>query len=469
VARHNDPINEAQALIVKGDPDSAVRILADFLNTEFFHPNALFLIGSCLLGKGLNGFAAALLSAAVDARAAKDETFPEAMMNLGSCYKSEHRNEVARQIYLDALKVETLPRERSKILANVSGLYVNEGQAPTAIDWCDQALREDPYNAGAKANRGMACLELGRWREGWEGFYATYASGDRSRRVYVPNGHAKPLPEWEGEAGQTVIVFGDQGVGDEIYFANSLPDMIARCKKVILDCHPRLEKTFAKSFPEVEVHGTRKDLSELEWVPECGAEFAIGLSDLHRFFRNSDKEWCGAPYISAGGIVINATSRPPNWPPQRIGISWTGGVKRTRQELRSVRLAAFQPIIESLPGAQWFSLQYTDNAAREVCEFEEATGLRVAHFPGKVECFDYDETVNFIASMDLVITVCTTVHHVAGALGVPCWTLVPKQASWRYSGIGERLPWYDSVRCFRQTEDGDWCGPVGRIVEELKK
>lgn len=453
------PIEEAKALIYKGAMGEAINKLSFFLNGDFWNAEALFMLGSALMSQGQNGVGAVLTSAAIDAVASKGQNFPEAMTNLGAAYKAEHQNEAALKVWLDALKCERLPTERAKIMTNISGLFVNAGCPEKAIPWCERALQEDPNAWGAQTNRGMAYLEMGRWREGWNGFAYTYLTGDRQRRVY------KDLIEWDGRPGRKVIVFGDQGIGDEIYFANCLPDLIGVSERVILDCHPRLTKLFERSFPQVEVHGTRKHLSDLDWVPACDADCVIGLADLPKFFRNETADWNGKPYLTASGpsIVVGAKYTP------RIGISWTGGSKRTHQELRSLPLEALAPIIQARPDAQWFSLQYTPNAAREVCELEERTGIRVAHYPGWVECFDYDRTASFVASLDLVITVCTTVHHVGGAMGIPTWTLVPYGCSWRYGGGQDTLPWYGSVRLFRQDKDGEWSAPIERIVTELEK
>lgn len=448
------PLEEAQALIVKGAIGEAINKLSFFLNTDFWNAEALFMLGSALMSQGQNGVGAVLTSAAIDAMAATGKSFPEAMTNLGAAYKAEHQDEAALKVWIDALNCERLPIERAKIMTNISGLFVNAGCPEKAVPWCERALDEDPNAWGAQTNRGMAYLEMGRWREGWAGFAYTYLTGDRQRRAY------KELPEWDGKPGRKVIVFGDQGIGDEIYFANCLPDLIGISERVILDCHPRLTRLFERSFPAVEVHGTRKHLSDLEWVPASDADSVIGLADLPRFFRNRDEEWSGRPYLLPSPWEGERT-------PLRIGVSWTGGSKRTHQERRSLPLEALAPIIEARPDAQWFSLQYTPNAAREVCELEERTGIRVAHYPGWVECFDYDRTASFVASLDLVITVCTTVHHAGGALGIPTWTLVPHGCSWRYGGGTDRLPWYGSAKLYRQDEDGDWSGPIERIVREI--
>lgn len=448
------PLDEAKVLIMRGDIAPAIQILSAYLNNEFWHDEALMMLAGCHLAAGNNGLGAVLSSAAIDARVAKTgKPYIEAMINLGAAHKAEHNNEAAGKVWLDALRQNLAPSERAKIMVNVAGLYVNEGQPERAIEWCDRALGVDPQCHIAHAQRGMACLELGRWREGWEGWRHTYASGDRHRKRYGS------LPEWDGSPGKHVIVYGDQGIGDEIWGAACLGDMQIVCRKVTLDCHPRLPALFQRSFPEIAVHGTRKDLSELDWLAGCDADAAVCLADLPGFLRN-EGEWDGLPYL---------TVNPPPTRPQglRVGVSWTGGTKRTRDDLRSIPLAALEPIFRAHPNARWFSLQYTPNAARDVCELEEKTGIRVAHYPGWVECYDYDRTASFVASLDLVITVCTTVHHLAGALGVPCWTLVPSRSSWRYQHKGDTLPWYESAKLFRQAADGDWSAPIEQIARRL--
>lgn len=450
-------LERAQALIVKGDPDGAIPLLGEALNAKFYDDETLYLLGGCLIEKGLNGLAAVVTSAAIDVRKVGGKTFPEAMMNLGTAYKREHRGDIAERIWIEALKVETLPKERSKLYSNIAGLYVNDGAPEKAVHYADLALKEDPTNAGVQVNRGLACLELGRWAEGWRGLNHTTLSGDAVRRVYPG------IPVWDGRIDKTVIVYGDQGVGDEIYFSDCLRDMQAVCKKVIFDCHPRLPALFQRSFPAIEVHGTRKHLTGVEWLAGCGADGVVALSELPERFR-SGGGWSGEAWLKAGDAL--SIKRPPAGP--RIGLSWTGGTKQTQKHLRSLDIAALEPIVRARPDAQWFSLQYQPDAARDVCLLEERTGIRISHFPGWVECFDYDRTASFVASLDLVITVCTTAHHLGGALGVPTWTLVPKHANWRYcSGGTDRVPWYNSARLFRQIEQGDWSAPINSVVQEL--
>lgn len=455
-------LDEAKILIVRQDYASAIPKLCEVLNGDFYDPEALFMLGACFAAQGMSGASVHFTNASIQARAQRDkQPFPDAMVNLGGAYKAENQREMAERCWLEALRFETNKNKRAKLFSNLSTLYLHEGCPEKAIEYANRAIAEDPSFPNGHANYGMACLEMARWKEGWAGWKFTHVTGDRPKRTYAG------IPDWDGSPGKTVIVSGDQGIGDEIFFASALPDMQRVCKKVIFDCHPRLPALFKRSFPEIEVHGTRKDLTELPWFEASGAEAAVMLSDLFSYFRNSDAEWGdGAAYLKPMPALFSRNK-------MRIGISWIGGTKHTRTDLRRLPLEALAPILQAKPDAEWFSLQYTPDgagwdAARQVCEIEEHTGIRITHYPGWVDHYEYDRTASFAASLDLIITVPTTIHHLGGALGIPTWTLVPSRPSWRYMVRGERLPWYNSVRLFRQEHDGDWRDPINRISRELE-
>src|SRR6185312_2680137 len=271
--------------------------------------------------------------------------------------------------------------------------------------YSNEALKLDPGNAIYHYNRGLQNLELGKWEQGWKDYEAGFKTSDRRGRQYGE------LPIWDGTDGQTVIVWGEQGIGDEIMFASCLPDILRRSKRIIFDCHPRLVALFQRSFPEAEIHGTRKQHTGVKWINDCGADAHICVSSLPLHFRNRTEDFPGTRYLQASpGGPMQAWQerlRP------RIGISWMGGTHKTRADLRSIPLDQWLPILKSID-ADFYSLQYGDRASRQACAFREDTGIDLRHYPGWVECRDYDRTASFVASMDLVITVNTTMHHLAG-------------------------------------------------------
>lgn len=437
--------------IDRGEVDQAILCLTDHLNGNFWDADALFMLSGCLLSKGKDGLAAGLLKLALSIK----PKFPEALLNLGGCFRNVHKNDQAEAVWNMALELETIPLERAKIYSNIAGCYINNGTPEKAIEFLNKALDIAPEFTSAKFNRGLAYLEMGDWRRGWEGYEAGFESGDRTRRTY------KKLPVWDGSKGKKVIVWGEQGVGDEIMFASVIPDLIKDSAKVIFDCHPRLVKLFERSFPGLEIHGTRKTLSNIDWVETTDADCSVCISSLPKFYRNAQNAFPGRPFLKADPDAVQKWRALGNRK-MRVGLAWAGGTSKTRSDLRSIPLLDFAPVLKTL-NADFYSLQYTEDAAREVCELGEKTGIVVQHYPGAVEARDYDETANFVASMDLVITVCTAIVHLSGGLGIPTWVLAPSKPAWRYAKAG--MPWYSSVTLYRQGTS--WAETLDHVAGDL--
>jgi len=143
-------------------------------------------------------------------------------------------------------------------------------------------------------------------------------------------------------------------------------------------------------------------------------------------------------------------------PGLKIGLSWTGGVRKTRRALRSLALEQLLPLLR-VPGARYVSLQYTREAPGELADLRARHGIDIPHWQAAID--DYDETAALAGALDLTISVCTSLVHLCGALGRPVWVLAPIGPEWRYGIAGESMVWYPSVRLFRQTAYAEW-GPV---------
>jgi len=454
---------QAKAHIHRSEWEPAIALLSRHLNTNFDDDIALWSLASCLIETGRQGIAAALLHQALAVRKQKGGgIFTDALASLGAAYFTMGDIERAEGLYDAALKHERHEPSRADLFANLGKCCTNTGDPVRALHFLKQAMAIRPDHDGALFSSHFAHLSLGHWREGWTAAETRFLPTveQTQRRIY------RGLPEWDGSHGKTVIVWGEQGIGDEILFASCIPDLVERSAHVIIDCHPRLEALFRRSFQHCTVHGTRKVLSSLEWLDHVEPDCSISIASLPKFFRNRDEDFPGTPYLMADipGVVVGDSFRP------RIGIAWTGGTPKTNQHVRSVPLLALEPVFRAVD-ADFYSLQYQGDAAREVCEFEEKTGIRIKHYPGWVQCRDYDKTASFVASMQLVITVGTSIHHLSNALGIPTWTLVPIRCGWRYADKGKL--WYrSSSRFFRQTgtarDRGEWASAIGEVVDELR-
>lgn len=440
----------AKTHLDRDEVNEAAKCLTEYLNTDFWSAEAAFMLGYCELRRGNPGLGAILNKQAVQTK----PQLAEAWRNLGAAFKDAHKNAEAVKAWKEGLKHEKIPGERARLYASLGTAHINEGSPEKAMEYFREAQKLDPHDPSIKYNRGLALLELGQWEEGFAAYEQRFASGAGRPR------HYGSLSVWDGSPDKRVIVWGEQGIGDEILFASCIPDLIKISRKVIFDCHPRMVELFKRSFPGAEIYGTRKLQSGVPW-DHTQAECHVSISTLPHHFRKRDADFNGAPFLKADMSAVKKGTKP------NIGLSWRGGTGKTRIDLRSITLEQFVPILQSVD-ADFYSLQYTPEAAQEVLELEERTGIRIKHYPGWVQCKDYDKTASFFGAMDLVITVCTAAHHLAGALGVPCWTLVPTRPAWRYGLTGEKCIWYDSVRLIRQTKDGVWSDVIDRVAQDIR-
>lgn len=460
----NDHYEKAKVSIDRGETDKAAGELLQALDADFGHAEAAFMLGGIYLEKEHPGIASILTKFAIDAKRAHGKQFPEGWRNLGAAFKAVNAKDKAEVMWKTGLEVaESLPepirtRELAVLCACLATSHISEGSPAEALQWSDRALSLAPGTKAFLYNRSLAELELGDWANGWKHYECGFATEDRRARRYGE------LPEWDGTSDKTVIVWGEQGIGDEILFASCLPDMIKICQHVIVDCHPRLIKLFERSFPQATFHPTRKIQSGVDWLESSGAEESICAASLMTMFRQSKEDYPGTAYLKAG-------SYPGNQSGPRIGISWYGGTLKTRSDLRSITLDQWKPILQAIPHADIYSLQYGDEAARHVCALYEDTGIHVKHFAAEVNCQDYDRTASFVQSMDLVVTVTTALYHLAGALGVPCWTLIPSKPTWQYGTVqGGQSVFYNSCKLFRQQPDEPtWAPTVLRVAQELRR
>jgi hypothetical protein len=294
------------------------------------------------------------------------------------------------------------------------------------------------------------------FRQGWPDYEARKNGADA-----VP-GMRFELPQWQGQAlgNAALLVYGEQGLGDELMFASCLPDLLAESNRVVLYCAPRLEPLFRRSFPQAHVTSGPQlgDPDRIAGSP-WRAQWKVGIGSLPLRFRSRQEAFSPrAPYLHAD------PQRVASWRARlaqlgaglKVGISWRGGTLRTRREVRSIALEHLAPVL-GVPGAKFVSLQYADDGS-EVSRLRDERGLSLACFPEIDD--DYEQLVGLVGAVDLTISVCTAVVHLAGALGKQVWALVPAVPEWRYMEDGDAMLWYPHVILRRQQHPEDWTSVV---------
>lgn len=249
-------------------------------------------------------------------------------------------------------------------------------------------------------------------------------------------------------------------------FAAMLPDAQKRCDRLVVECDARLHGLFSRSFPDIEFHGTRFKQERPEWIDDYQIDAHVLSGSLGQYFRLNDEDFGGKPYLKAD------PERKVQWralldslgPRKKIGIAWKGGKHGTHRARRSTDLEAFLPLFRQ--DADFVSLEYKDPTA-EIAALKEKHGITVHHWARASQSHDIDDVAALVDELDLIVTVQTAVVHIAGALGKPCWVLVPRRPHWRYHLTGDRMPWYDSVKLYRQKSD--WAGVINKIAEDVSK
>jgi tetratricopeptide (TPR) repeat protein len=342
------------------------------------------------------------------------------------------------------------------------GVALHElGRHGEALSAYERALALDPKNVRARFHRAIALLALGRYAEGWTDYELRLISEDRAQRTFA-------FPAWRGEdlAGRSILVHAEQGLGDEILFAGCLPDIMQRAARTIVDCDPRLESLYRRSFPGAEIHG-ESQLAPTDWAARLEVDFQSPIGSLPRFLRRTSAEFpsAGAGYLRADpdrvaawrARLAGAGAGP--W----IGVSWRGGTLRSRGPARSLAPELLAPLLAT-GGLNWASLQRGASEA-ELTTLHLGSAPPVAGWPDALE--DLEETAALLGALDLVITVDNTIAQLAGATGRPVWVLLPFAPEWRYGTAHDRTPWYPTARLFRQASPGAWKRVIDPVAREL--
>ncbi|WP_018748665.1 tetratricopeptide repeat protein [Chitiniphilus shinanonensis] len=301
------------------------------------------------------------------------------------------------------------------------------------------------------ARYALGTLDLlqGRWADGWEGYEARWAACG----LTPPS---LPLPAWQGEAvpaSARLLVYAEQGYGDLLQFARFLAPLRARFAAVTLACPPAVSRLLAHSLEGVTV------LDHLP--PPADFTHAVALMSLARVLRIDEARLrdTAAPYLRApahGGAWTDGGRGPG----LNVGLCWTGNPAQRDNLWRSVPLGLLRSL-QQIPGITWHNLQQGKG------EQARAAGFALRDASG--DWRDFADTAAYLGNLDLVITACTSVAHLAGGLGVPVWLVSRYDADWRWLLAREDSPWYPSMRIWRQPSPGNWQGALDGVADALRR
>ncbi|MHB1205285.1 MAG: tetratricopeptide repeat protein [Rhodospirillaceae bacterium] len=404
-------------------------------------------------------------AAAVFQEGLRHSAAPEMRSNLGSALaRLGHRDDALRELrqaFADSR--DAADAVRDSVALNYAGSLSDSGDPNQAIDVLRDLIQNAPAMVDAHYNLGLILLSLGRFGEGWPEFAWRLKRPNMVPYVFSP-------PRWNGEdiTRKKVLIWTEQGLGDEILAANMVPDALAKARHVVLLCSARLVPLMRRSFPKAQVIERKDPLPKAAVAADI--DFQMSMSDLGLAFRRGFEDFprrdrlLTADPVRRDALRKRYASRRPGAP--IVGVSWSSKHNHEVGWLKSTDLAAWRPILET-PGVTFVNLQYGD-WRRELADMHAHAGIEILDDPDVDALTDMDAFAAQVAAMDLVISVSNTTVHVAGALGVPTWVMPPEGRGRLWYWFRDRTdsPWYSSVRLLAQDGAG-WPSAIARLAVDL--
>jgi len=428
--------NLGVALLSLGDVAMAAGSFARAASLDSRNPGPQHLAGHTLLRLGRPADALPYLRAA-NALAPRQAAI---ITDLGDALR---RTGAFREVAPLAREAAQLAPGRIEAWNNLANAERDVYQFAAAEAASRQALALAPDNAEVHYNLAMTLLAAGRLTEAWPHWeYRWDAVPGAKRRFPTPRWDGTPLP------GQTLYLHAEQGQGDTIQFCRYAVLAAARAN-VVLGVQPTLVRLL-QSLPRV------RTVSEFDPPPAFAAQCPLA-SLPEAFGTGREPVPAQVPYLSAEPALASAwAARLATLPGRRVGLVWAGNKDFPFDFARSIQPRLLSALA-NVTGVSLVSLQVGAG---------EKPALPMADWTAELK--DFADTAALIAQLDLVIGVDTAVTHLAGALGRPTWLLNRFAGDWRWGATGEHSEWYPTLRQFRQSEPGDWEGPLQAVRRALE-
>jgi len=332
------------------------------------------------------------------------------------------------------------------------------GRYAEAIALYNQGLQLKPKDAGILLNRSLAKLALGKYSEAWEG-YENRLSIIQRRSEVLDSGK----PGWKGEQlskGETLYIYGNQGLGDELMCLRFLPLVEELAENVVLEVQEPLVE-LVRDFPGIrEVRSySKKPLPDFDKYVEM-----FSLPGIFGIEVDSIPDPVCPPFEPDTDLrnLIGTYRKAEKKSCRHIGLVWSGNPKNEVNRFRACGLDAFVPLL-SVPDCRFYSLQ--KGKPEEELSSRPALQEQIINLAPYLK--NMRLTATAIQELDLVITVDTSIPHLAGTIGEASWALIHDPADWRWNLDSEKSPWYPGLRLFTQKRRGDWESVMERVKEAL--
>lgn len=377
---------------------------------------------------------------------------PEAWMNLGGSLRELRKFNEAEAACLRSLELRP---GYADAYCNLGVIHLDRGEGQAAVESYRQAVAAKPDSALAHWGLALALLVNGEYAEGWREYEWRWQCKDQ----FAPLPQlAKPV--WDGSdlLGKTIFLHSEQGMGDAIQFSRYGELLAKKGARVILQCHPSLRTLLST------LDGVEQVIATDEKPPafDCHASLLSMPLLCGTTVENIPAE---VPYLHPDPRQVAAwkSRLAPVARRRLVGLAWAGNPEHQRDRERSCGLSLFAPLADAADVC-FISLQ--KGASADEADMPPI-GMNLLEFANDLN--DFADTAALVANLDLVISVDTSVVHLAGAIGKPVWTLIAYSPDWRWLLKRSDAPWYPTMRLFRQERAGDWSGAIAAVAEALAK
>ena len=389
-----------------------------------------------------------------------DPVFLSAHNNLGNALLKLKDHEGAIEHFRCVVKNDP---ENAQAFNNLGLVLADQAHFIKAEEKLRRAIAISPEFAEAHFNLSRVLLMQGNYQEGWQ------ENEWRWKCQNFPSTWRDfPYARWRGEPvrDKTVLVWSEQGIGDEIMFASTIPDLLADGAKLILECGERLVPLFDRSFNGAVVVSRKNPPNKL--ILQAQVDYQLPMASLCNYYRNSREAFhkaSGSYLYSDPNRKVklkNRYLRPEKKP--LIGICWRSGNPIAGEE-RSAPLEHWDKILLQ-PNCIFVSLQYGEVKA-DLEAVKKRTGVEVYHDEKIDPLTDAEDWFAQVAAMDLVISVDNSTIQVSGSQDIPTWVLLSALPEWRFGINGNGHDWHSSARVYRQTNESDWKPVFNYLVRDL--
>jgi len=430
----------------RGDLDSAARDYRAALALSPDHPHALHYLGVVAFQRGRADEALPMLQRAISLVPHE----PEFHNNLGLALAALDRNPEAAAAHRQALAYRP---DHAGAWTNLGLALHAQNELPGAIDAFRRALAHAPDFTQARWNLSLALLHEGRFEEGWQAY---------DTRLSIPTFAPANVPvtaQWDGEdlRGRTILLVAEQGLGDAIQFIRLAGTVAKRGARVIVQAPRSLLALFRKveGVSDVVASGDPPPAHDA-WLPLLSLGRVLGI--------DASSIPAPVPYLRPDDKLLGpvAADMVPYAASLKVGIAWAGNRNNTNDRRRSIPLSLLAASLFDLEGVAWISLQRGDD------EHESGGATRADRLVRLPWRNDFDGIAALMREVNVVVTVDTSIAHLAGALARPVFILLPFSSDWRWRTSRTDSDWYPTAKLFRQHAPGEWQRVLGSVKDAIR-